>query len=221
MIQKSERFKPNKVRDLYRKTDYVWRGISYPILTWHKGKKHDNKKDILFNLFSRLEAIQYRYGHVMVIRFDLHQKGAGYTPDSENLRTFWKNLSRRLKRKYKNTRFHYVWARELETSKSQHYHCVLYMDGTTVKKRKAVIEMAREAWAKVCKGNSLPRESVSHHLITDKEGNDKAQEAKAEVLKHASYLAKVNGKGIRDPQAKDHNASRLSKEEKARYVIKP
>ena len=38
-------------------------------------------------------------------------------------------LTKRLKRKYKLCRVGYIWVREQEKSKHQHYHLVLMIDG--------------------------------------------------------------------------------------------
>jgi hypothetical protein len=138
---------------------------------------------------------------LFVVRFDLHQKDH-YTNDSKMLTDFFERFKRRLESHYNGLHsIGYVWAREHEKAKAQHYHCALFLDFDIVCKSKVTGDKARESWEKLRPGNTV-------HLVSETYRVDSPL-SRAMAIKRISYLAKERGKGHRPSQSKDSNASRL------------
>jgi len=57
---------------------------------------------------------------------DLHVEK--YTPDNRELSRFIDKIKIRLAKHYKTKRLGYLWVREQERAKRQHYHLALFVD---------------------------------------------------------------------------------------------
>ena len=93
-------------------------------------KKYGLRTDILRGLLGQLGAMLHHHRKVFVYRFDLHVPS--YTDSNKLITDFNRQLFKRIKSHYKVKRIGYGWAREKETSKQQHYHYVLMLDGSKV-----------------------------------------------------------------------------------------
>ena len=157
--------------------------------------------DILHTAIDELEACLAIWGRVFAMRFDLHQKVQ--TGNSKMLTMFRKNFKRRLERKYQMATLGYVWVREREAAKQQHYHVVIYIDGNKVRHSSALSRITIETWEAHSVGNTvyIPKRCFYH--IRD-------EPTKAEAIRRISYLAKTRGKGNRPNQSKDYGTSRLA-----------
>jgi len=163
----------------------VGKGIYLKILT-----RIINQLDIAYSIHKRL----------LVVRFDLHLRH--YTPNNEVISKFIKRTKQWISRNYKIKNIGYAWVREVERSKTQHYHLVLFLDGDKIQHPTKLIERIKETWSPNGHMPVVP----SPYYFLDKHNH---KEMRGEVIYRISYLAKTRGKGYRDSQAKDYEASRL------------
>ncbi len=176
-------------------------------------KVNNNKRGlhsrILHRCIRELNAAIDLWGRVFAYRFDLHHKGM-FTEDSKMVSKFWKNLKRRIERHYGLLKVGYVWVREMERGKSQHYHCVIYLDGDVIQrpsKLRGLIEQTWEAVTGVRPDNSEPWGHVFHP--DDAYYNVPEGRSRAQLIYRLSYFAKTRGKGYRLPSANDFSSSNL------------
>ena len=148
-----------------------------------------------------LDKMIARYKRVFVLRFDLHLRQ--YCDDNKQITTFIKAQVQRIKRKYKTKYVGYVWVREVERSKIQHYHCAFFIDGDKIRNSFALNQQIKAKWYKNGHRSVVPKP----YYFLDKHN---MKEAREEVIYRLSYLAKVRGKGYRSAQAKDYSTSRLN-----------
>ena len=183
------------------------KAISKSEVLIHKGEKYilNAKKSgiypkIAHDMIEQLELCLVKWKRVLVVRFDLHVKH--YTPNNKQVSKFRKNLQRRLERKYQMLDIGYTWAREVEEAKAQHYHFALFLDGDKVRHSQKILEMVESTWKGVHHENHVPVIPKPYHFIN-------SPESKAEAVYRISYLAKVRGKGYRNPRANDYGTSQL------------
>jgi len=155
---------------------------------------------ILNKALDQLDICIGKWRRVFVIRFDLHQRW--HTANNSMVSKFRKNLVRRIERKYELFEVGFVWVREQERAKSQHYHMALFLDGDKINHSASIGKIIREAWVAVKAGNSVHIPKNCYYNVTD-------EDSKQEVIYRLSYLAKQRGKGYRPPQTKDYSVSRL------------
>jgi len=172
---------------------------------WHEEKgwrinstKSGIRTDILRPILSQLSALLSYHRKVFVFRFDLHPPA--YTDNNKLLTSFNRRLFRKIKRHYKINKIGFYWAREQEKAKRQHYHYVLFLDGSKINQPHRIQGWIEEIWQYY---NGSAHWSGYHNVQrTNEQGIQKA-------AYHISYLAKTRGKGYRPAQTKDHGGSRL------------
>ena len=147
-----------------------------------------------------LDKMITRYKRVFVLRFDLHLRQ--YCDDNKQITTFIKAQVQRIKRKYKTKYVGYVWVREMERAKTQHYHCAFFIDGDVLRTSNVLNQQIKAKWYKNGHRSVVPKP----YYFLDKHN---MKEEREEVIYRLSYLAKVRGKGYRSAQAKDYSTSRL------------
>ena len=147
-----------------------------------------------------LDKMIARYKRVFILRFDLHLRQ--YCDDNKQITTFIKAQVQRIKRKYKTKYVGYVWVREVERSKIQHYHCAFFIDGDKIRNSFRLNQQIKAKWYKNGHRSVVPKP----YYFLDKHN---MKEERKEVIYRLSYLAKVRGKGYRSAQAKDYSTSRL------------
>lgn len=184
------------------KDHIIHNGTRYKVLA---GENYSIYLSVVHRMIDQLEICQSKWGRVFVVRIELHQKF--YTGNNTLLSRFFCNFKKRILKEYGFDDIGYQWAREMETSKAQHYHLAVFLNGYKVKSSWKITNISRDVWEKVKVGNTVPyvKGKVSHDI---RKGDDVA---KRKAIEHVSYLAKTRGKGYRDPQAKDYNGSRLVK----------
>ena len=94
----------------------------------------------------------------------------------------------------------YVWVRELEKAKRQHYHAVLMLNGNKIRNPYYIHEKGKEIWSSL-RGTSY---HVSKHYHFHRDDHDSICEA----FYHISYLAKARGKGFKPHHTKNYGTSR-------------
>lgn len=165
------------------------------------GVEHGCYLEILTALKSQLDAMLSHHGKVLFIRVDIRQRD--YTADNEPMSEFMRRLKKRLSRRYKTSRIAYLWAREIEKSKHQHYHLILMMDGDKVRHPARIIadiEYLSDVW-------DWPKPFTPkrcYYLIKrdDADTYDKA-------FYRGSYLAKTRGKGYKATTANNYGRSNI------------
>jgi len=155
--------------------------------------------EILSKVIEQLDACISIYKRVLVHRFDLHP--TYYTPTNILMSKFVDRLKKWIKRNYGINKIGYIWVRELERSKKQHYHLALFLDGNKIQHPKKLNAQIKEMWTAL---GHMPVVPNPFYFIGK---ND--QKERLEVIRRISYLAKVRGKGRRDEQAKDYQTSRI------------
>lgn len=140
-------------------------------------------------------------GAVLALRFDLHHKGIE-TSSNKWLSKFIKNLKRKIERAYGISDIGFIWARELESGKAQHYHVAIWLDGDKVQHSANLNKLIAETWQAINPACTVFHPKNCFYFIG-------GQETKKEFVYRVSYLAKVRGKGYRAAQVKDYGTSRL------------
>lgn len=159
--------------------------------------------EIIAKIVEQFELVSQRWGRVFVLRFDLHSHF--YSGDNKRVTTFRKRLFQSLKRQYGFNEIGFCWVREMERSKSQHYHWVLFLDGNLIRHSSRINRMVQDAWEDVAGAYHVPVIKRPFYF-----GN--AENIAEDVIYRVSYLAKARGKGYRDKQAKDYQTSRMKEE---------
>ena len=145
---------------------------------------------------------------VLVVRFDLHLRE--YSGDNHIISTFINRQKQRIQRTYKTKDIGHAWAREQETSKAQHYHVALIIDGDVIQHSSKLLQQIKSKWYKhgrcwIPKKKHVDGRGCFYYI--DKHNYE---QERAEAIERLSYLAKTRGKGYKDKQAKNYSVSRLS-----------
>jgi len=155
---------------------------------------------IINKMVEQLDLCIAKHKRVFVLRFDLHLNE--YSDDNKEISKFMKAQVQRIQRKYKTKYVGYVWVREMERAKTQHYHCAFFIDGDKIRNSFRLNQQIKAKWYKSGHRSVVPKP----YYYLDKHN---MKEERAKVIYRLSYLAKVRGKGYRSPQAKDYSTSRL------------
>jgi hypothetical protein len=194
--------KPKKTNNRKKKlfaTHFQYEGVWYELV--ERSDEHGIYPHILDRIIQQLNIAISIHKRIFVLRFDLRQKD-NYTEDSKMISAFFDRIKKRLKAHYSGLHsIGYIWAREQEKAKAQHYHCALILDNDLVNNAYITGKLIREVWESLDEVNSV-------HLVS-KPHTVRNTFSMGVVVQHLSYLAKIRGKGYRPPQSKDSNASRL------------
>jgi len=158
--------------------------------------------ETLNKIIEQLDIALQIHKRILVYRFDLHVNY--YEGNSKCLSKFMNRLKQWIKRNYGIIDIGSIWVREREKAKEQHYHLALYLDGNKIQHPKKLNAQIKEMWAP---HGHMPVISKPYYYVD--RNNLKAR--RLDAIYRVSYLAKVRGKGYRDKQAKDYEASRLTK----------
>ncbi|MBG56803.1 MAG: hypothetical protein CMK46_00760 [Porticoccus sp.] len=179
-------------------------GVSYGIN--NGGGKHSCYVEILRAIHDQLEAMLSYHGKVLVLRLDLHLDG--FSSDNHELSRFIEKIKRRYQEHYRGKRMGYVWVRELERAKQQHYHLALYLDANKIQHPAKLINWIEQRWQS--RGHPKPFTPKSCFSVINRK-NDCGKQV---VFKRLSYLAKTRGKGYRDENVNDYSSSRIKAKDK-------
>jgi hypothetical protein len=141
-----------------------------------------------------------QHSQILIVRFDLHVPQ--YTEDNAQISEFMAKLNYWIKSHYKGVNeVRYVWVREHEKAKQQHYHVVLMLNGNKIRNPYYIHEKGKEFWSSL-RGTSY-HISKHHHFHRDD------HDSICEAFYHISYLAKARGKGYKPHHTKNYAANRL------------
>jgi hypothetical protein len=156
--------------------------------------------EILKPLIKQFEIACQKWGRVFTLRFDLHQHVS--TGDNKRITAFRKRLFAKLKYQYSFKEIGFCWVRERERAKAQHYHFVLFLDGSLVRHSSKINRMIKDAWDDGTGTYHVPVIKRPYYFGS-------GEQIRTDVIYRCSYLAKPRGKGYRDKQAKDYQCSRM------------
>lgn len=157
----------------------------------------------LKKMITQLNIMVEKYPRVFCVVFDLHLPE--YSDDNTIISKLWRRLIPIIKAKYKVKDVGYCWTREQETAESQHYHCVLFLDGKQIRHPGDLLDIIALSWELV--GGA--HRHVPEHCYYNIKHND--FQTKQALIYRLSYHAKQRGKGRRAIQAKDYGLSRLKR----------
>ena len=158
------------------------------------------RPDIMKTLCERFEDVLEQHSQILIVRFDLHVPQ--YTEDNAQISEFMAKLNYWIKSHYKGVNeVRYVWVRELEKAKRQHYHVVLMLNGNKIRNPHYIHMKGQKIWTGL-KGTTYRFVEKFHHFHRD--DHDSACEA----FYHISYLAKARGKGYKPHHTKNYGANR-------------
>ena len=176
--------------------------VEYEILA-NKEKKHGIFTPMMNKAIEQLTICQSKFGKVFVLAFNLHHRDV-YRADNKWITRFRKNLFRKLERKYGMNEVGFIWSREQETAKGQHYHFWLYLDGRVINYHGEVLKLVTSTWRRINAANTVG-------YIRDTPFYDvRDHDTKLKAVSRISYCCKARGKGYRPQQTKDYSTSRLN-----------
>jgi len=158
-------------------------------------------REILRAIADQMEAILSHHSRVLVIRFDLHV--STHTPDNRLLSRYMDKLKRHLHRTYGIKRMGFVWAREQERAKKQHYHIAIMLDGNQIQNPSRLLAWIDKKW----QARDQPKVFVPENCF--KMVKRSSLKSFDDAFYRLSYLAKVRGKGYRPSSVNDYSTSRI------------
>jgi hypothetical protein len=170
--------------------------------------------NIIEKIVEQLDICLDIHKRVLVVRFDLSMDE--YTGDNQTISIFINRLKEKLfkLKKYRRMKdIGHVWAREVETVKTQHYHVALFLDGNKIQHPSALLQLIEAKWYKYGRLWIPKKEHVDDDgcfYFIDKKKED-FKEQRENAIYRLSYLGKTRGKGYKDVQAKNYSVSRLSR----------
>lgn len=169
---------------------------------WVNSKGSGLYTHIIKAMINQVDAMLSHHSKLHIIRFDLRQYE--YTDNSDKITSFNRRFHKWLKRHYNLNRIGYMWARERDKAKKQHYHYALIIDGHKANYPASILKKAKDIW-----------ESLQGSEFTPKNCYYNVRRGEYRQLQRAiwriSYLAKVRSKGKhkRPDQTKDYSTSRI------------
>ena len=152
-------------------------------------KKSGCYVEILEAIIRELVAMLSIHSKVLAVRFDvsLHD----YTSDNGVISRFLKSLRRWIERNY-NSKLGYVWVREHDTAKKQHYHFLVIVNGD-----KACLASAYKIFERAEKIAEIQQQHISRIWRCKDNTMVRRGDTKAfgKVIERGSYLAKERTKG--------------------------
>ncbi|MBM7038213.1 YagK/YfjJ domain-containing protein [Vibrio ulleungensis] len=169
----------------------------------------------LDKIFATLHALSEQTIKLFVLRFDLHLPK--YTELNTHISDLRDRLYEHIEQNIKSRERNYVvaqkrkaliWAREQISSKAQHYHCALILDGNLFNNPTNILGWIKTIWSKSTNGN-VPKIPHPYYNL-----NTRDMMQRQRVIFRLSYLAKNAGKntvkGVRYFGSSQHKPSTAS-----------
>jgi hypothetical protein len=176
---------------------YMCLGSAMAINT-HNGK-HSCQIDILDALTRNIEHATCRHSKVLAIFAQLHTEE--YTANNKSISTLMHEIRKYVQRHYKSS-FRYVWVREQEKAKKQHYHVLILVDGNKIYDSRKIINWIDYYWKVKFNGHSFRLTNPYYRFKRCDLNQIKP------CFYRASYLAKIRGKGYQGKHARNYSASK-------------
>ena len=158
-------------------------------------------REILIAIAGQMEAMLSYHSKVLVIRADL--RVSTFTANNRLLSRYMEKLKRHLQGVYGMKRIGFVWAREQERAKQQHYHVGLMLNGNQIQFPSELLAWIDTKWQE----KNQPKIYVPENCFNMVKRSSQGSFNKA--FYRLSYLAKVRGKGYRPDAVNDYSTSRL------------
>jgi hypothetical protein len=181
-------------------------GLELPIQNMGKdGKIYNCYVEPLQRFKREIDAMLSHHCKIFILRFDVRIYTNSQT--NEVISNFRKSYAERVKRYYKTKNVAYVWCREVEKKKKQHYHFAVIVDGNEAWVAGALLAMAEEVAA--IQDLSIGYCDNPSYLIkrTDLAKGDYS--TYNDAFYRLSYLAKERGKTIKAERANSYQTSRI------------
>lgn len=191
------------MRKLINSNTVIIDGLELPILT-HDGKYYCFEEP-LPTIKRELDAMLSHHRKVFVFRIDMRVER--YTGDNKVITKFLRSFIPWLKRRYQLKRVGYVWCREVETAKKQHYHLVFMIDGTAVKTMKTITDKVKDIAFMQDLSPWIPKSPS--YLIERKHLEYGDYTKYKEAFRRASYIAKERGKKVKGKKTNSFQTSRV------------
>lgn len=157
--------------------------------------------EVLDSLKSQMDAFLSHHARMLFVRVDIRQHT--YTDDNKPISDLMRKLNKWLKRTYRVTRIGYLWVRELEKAKQQHYHLVLMVSAKEVQHPARIIQEVE----RIAEGWGWPKPWTPDRCFYVVRRTD--SRAYGEAFYRGSYLAKERGKGYKGLTAKNYGSSNI------------
>ncbi len=167
---------------------------------WINARKSGVYTHMLRRMIAQIDALLSHHSKIHLLRFDLHQ--CEFTNDNKQITDFNRRLFERIKNHYSVKRIGFIWMREIEKAKQQHYHYVLFIDGHKIQYPATILKWAAEIWEFMDGSRYTPKNC---YYQIGRNDHQKLQNA----IYRVSYLAKGRGKGYKPPQTKNYSTSRI------------
>lgn len=167
---------------------------------WLLPQKNGYYSIILKRMYEQLFCMLDYHNKVLVIRFDLHQPL--FTDDNKRITTFNRRIKKWLKRYYSTNQIGFVWVREREKVKNQHYHFALFLNGNKIQRPSLALDYIRETWQGMSGFCYTPKNCYYQIRRDDTETLESA-------IKRLSYLAKAKGKDSKPSGTNSFYTSKL------------
>jgi len=168
---------------------------------WVNGQHSGIYLSMAKRMINQVDTILEHHSKVHLIRFDLRLYE--YSPNNQVITKFNRILFKWLKRSYQLKRIGFIWCREIETAKQQHYHYVLMLDGHKVRHPHDILIKVKAIWEYQLQGSQYTPKHCYYNIMRG--DYDSLQEA----IWRISYLAKVRSKSNKPPQTKNYGTSRI------------
>ncbi len=169
---------------------------------WVNGQHSGIYLTMANKMINQVDTILKHHSKVHLIRFDLRLYA--YSPNNQVITKFNRILFKWLKRSYQLKRIGFIWCRETETAKQQHYHYVLMLDGHKVRHPHDILIKVKAIWECQLQGSQF---TPKHCYYNIKRGDYNSLQ---EAIWRISYLAKVRSKGKKPAQTKNYGTSRIN-----------
>ena len=160
--------------------------------------------NIIEKIVEQLDICLDLHKRVLVVRFDLSLDE--YSGDNQTISTFINRQKQRMFKTYRVKNIGHAWKREQETSKAQHYHVALFIDGNKIQHPSKLLRQIKAKWFK--HGRCWIPDDCFYYLD---ESKTNFKQTRGEAIYRLSYLGKTRGTGYKDVQAKNYSVSRLSR----------
>ena len=182
---------------------YITKGIAITVngQTWRVNAQGSGLiSHTIKAMINQVDAMLSHHSKLHIIRFDL--RVYEYTDNNGIMTAFNRRLHKWLKRKYNLKRVGFIWCRELETAKQQHYHYALLVDGHKINHSFEINKKIKELWRQLDGSEYFPDNCYYNVKRDDYESIQAA-------IWRISYLAKARGKRFKPAQTKNYGTSRV------------
>lgn len=168
---------------------------------WVNGMHSGIYSDMAKKMIGQLNTMLIHHSKVHIIRFDLRMYE--FTPNNTVITKFNRILFKWLKRKYTLKRIGFLWCRETETAKQQHYHYALMIDGHKVRHPFEILKKVKSIWETQLQGSQYTPRKCYYNIKRDVPASVQS------AVWRLSYLAKARGKRYKPAQTKNYGTSRI------------